>query len=113
MFYYAMRDYLQATGNVLGENFDNPHNLYLAVLAGSGLPALVLYLALVISLAVHSLRKPDAFSRAVGVSVLLYSVQGFFSFSICLVSPMAWAVFGMACADGEGSLGGLIHDLRT
>ena len=113
MFYYAMRDYLQATGNVLGENFDNPHNLYLAVLAGSGLPALVLYLALVISLAVHSLRKPDAFSRAVGVSVLLYSVQGFFSFSICLVSPMAWAVFGMACADGEGSPGGLIHDLRT
>ena len=78
----------------------------LAVLAGSGLPALVLYLALVISLAVHSLRKPDAFSRAVGVSVLLYSVQGFFSFSICLVSPMAWAVFGMACADGEGSPGG-------
>ena len=113
MFYYAMQDYLQATGNVLGENFDNPHNLYLSVLAGSGLPALVLYLALVISLVTRCLRRPDAFSRAVGVSVLLYSVQGFFSFSICLISPMAWAVFGMACAQGEGSPGGCFHDLCT
>ena len=35
---------------------------------------------------------------ALGASILCYAAQGFFSFSICLVSPMFWAVLGMACA---------------
>ncbi|MCR4881936.1 MAG: O-antigen ligase family protein [Clostridiales bacterium] len=110
MFFYAMQDYLQETGNVLGEHFDNPHNLYLAILAGSGLPALLLYLALVFSVIRHCFRSRDVFVRAAGMSVLLYSVQGFFSFSICLVSPVAWTIFGMACAGEEEKPGGLIHD---
>ena len=111
MFYYAMRDYLAKTGTVLGETFDNPHNLYLAILSGSGLPALVIYLALLVCIMVRALREEDAFQRALGISVLLYSIQGFFSFSICLVSPMAWTVFGMACAGKGKDREVQIHDL--
>ena len=32
------------------------------------------------------------------LAVLCYLVQGMFTFSICLVSPMFWAVMGMAAA---------------
>ncbi|MBQ7866391.1 MAG: hypothetical protein IJ350_08490, partial [Clostridia bacterium] len=35
---------------------------------------------------------------ALALAVGCYAMQGFFSFSICLVSPMFWSVMGMAVA---------------
>lgn len=94
-FYYALRDHLQQLGASLGENFDNPHNEYVAILSNNGLPALLLYLALLAGALIGCLRaKQWALALAIGC----YGAQGFFSFSICLVSPMFWAVLGMAAA---------------
>ncbi len=94
-FYYALQDHLQQVGASLGENFDNPHNEYVAILSNNGLPALLLYLVLLVCVLAGCIRaKRWALALAVGC----YAMQGFFSFSICLVSPMFWAVMGMAAA---------------
>lgn len=94
-FYYALREHLHQAGASLGENFDNPHNEYVAILSNNGLPALLLYLTLLAGVLAGCLRaKQWALALAVGC----YAMQGFFSFSICLVSPMFWSVMGMAVA---------------
>lgn len=94
-FYYALADHLQQVGVSLGENFDNPHNEYVAILSNNGLPALVLYLALAAGVLAACIRRRE-WALALGLGC--YAAQGFFSFSICLVAPMFWAVMGMAVA---------------
>ena len=99
-YYYALHNRLEATGEVLGENFDNPHNEYLAILSNNGFPALMFYLELLFTVLLSCLRLGlrEGWLWALGASILCYAAQGFFSFSICLVSPMFWAVLGMTCA---------------
>ena len=99
-YYYALHSRLEATGEILGENFDNPHNEYLAILSNNGLPALLLYLAMLGTVLVSCLRqgRREGWLWALGASILCFAAQGFFSFSICLVTPMFWAVLGMTCA---------------
>ena len=97
-FYPAMRSYLAANAVYLGENFDNPHNMYLAILANCGLPALVLYLAAIIGLTIRCLRRHDGTGTVLAWMILCYSLQGLFTFSICIVTPMFWVALGMACA---------------
>ncbi|MBQ8312706.1 MAG: O-antigen ligase family protein [Clostridia bacterium] len=94
-FYYALAEHLQQVGVSLGENFDNPHNEYVAILSNNGLPALLLYLALLAGVLIACIRGKQ-WALALGIGC--YGAQGFFSFSICLVSPMFWAVMGMASA---------------
>lgn len=94
-FYYALKDHLAEVGATLGENYDNPHNEYVAILVNNGLPALVLYLTL-LAVAITACCRRKLWPLA--LSIACYAVQGVFSFSICLVSPMFWAVMGMAAA---------------
>ena len=97
-FLYTLRDHLRQAGETLPETFDNPHNEYLAILSNNGLPALLFYLGAMGSLLVSCLRRraPEAMMLLCAVGCFL--LQGMFSFSICLVSPMFWAVCGMASA---------------
>ena len=69
-------------------NYDNPHNEYLALLVNCGVPALLLFAALVIIGCFGGKPWRD--------SVLCYGIQAFFSFSVCIVAPMFWAVLGMS-----------------
>lgn len=105
-FFYAMHAHLAEVGAVLGENFDNPHNEYLAILSNNGLPALALYLALLAAVLIRCLRprQESAMAHAMGWAVLCYAVQGFFSFSICLVAPMFWAMLGIAARESASGL---------
>ena len=97
-FWYAMAQYQAETEQGLIQRFDNPHNILLSVLSGSGLPALLLYLALLAAVAVMCLRssRKDAWPLALLAGLVAYQVQGLFTFSLCLVSPMFWAMLGMA-----------------
>ena len=97
-FWYAMQQYQARTGQGLQQNFDNPHNMLLAVLSGSGVPALLLYLALMTVVAVMCLRaaRRDPWPLALLAGLAAYQLQGLFTFSICLVSPMFWVMLGMA-----------------
>lgn len=94
-FYYALHQRLDTLGETLGENFDNPHNEYVAILVNNGAPALVLYLALLAAVIAACLRRGQ---WGVGMSLMCFAAQGFFSFSICLVTPMFWAMLGMGAA---------------
>ncbi|MBE5804227.1 MAG: O-antigen ligase family protein [Clostridiales bacterium] len=98
-FYYAMQDHLAKVGASLGENFDNPHNEYVAILCNNGLPALLLYVTLLAWLLVEVCRRRQ---WPLALAVGCFALQGFFSFSICLVTPMFWAVLGMAAAQCGG-----------
>lgn len=95
-FYYALKDRLAALGATLPEPFDNPHNEYLAYAANCGFPALALYVLLLGML----LRRRAKTSWPLLSATACYALQGIFSFSICLVSPMWWAIMGMEESNG-------------
>lgn len=90
-FYYALGDRLRLLGQELPEIFDNPHNEYLALAANCGFPAMGLYILL---LAMTLWRRTQEDWRLLAPT-LGYALQGLFSFSICLVSPMWWVLQGM------------------
>lgn len=93
--FYALQQRLEEQGETLGELFDNPHNEYVAIMVNNGIPALVLYLLLLaLSIGVCWRKR----QWAVALSISCFAAQGIFSFSICLVSPMFWAVMGMGAA---------------
>ena len=95
-------------GNLmLPDYFDNPHNEYIAHLVNHGLPAALLFAALIIFLLVRRRRDPAALQAPNYIhalspwkaAVLCYAVQAIFSFSVPLVAPMFWVVLGLAAAD--------------
>ena len=68
--------------------YDNPHNDYLALLLNCGIPAVLLFLVLMLG---------GCFGREVWRdAVLCYGIQLLLSFSICMIAPMFWAVLGIA-----------------
>ena len=83
-------------GVPLPHYFDNPHNEYIALLTDRGLPALLLYAALLM-FALYR-RREAGYPRPVPctAAVLCYAVQAFFSFSICIVAPMFWVLLALS-----------------
>ena len=83
--------------------FDNPHNEYVAHLVNHGLPAMLLFIALLLLLVFLRPRSGTARSGALltpyAAAVLCYAVQAFFSFSVCLVAPMFWVIAGICAAE--------------
>lgn len=124
-FLYAMRVHLTEAGASLGETFDNPHNEYLAILSNNGLPALLLYLALLTAVIAGCLRRGVRHDRlyretswplALAAPLICYALEGVFCFSICLVTPMFWAVMGMGVAwlsQKDASKAALLHFTAT
>ena len=102
-FWYAMAQHQADTAQSLMQRFDNPHNMLLAVLSGSGVPALILYLALMGMAAIRCLRgsREDPWLLALLIGLAAYQAQGMFTFSVCLVSPMFWVALGMTMARRE------------
>ncbi|MBQ8556395.1 MAG: O-antigen ligase family protein [Clostridia bacterium] len=98
-FYYAMHDYMNRTGQSLVQNFDNPHNMLLAILSNNGIFALLAFAVLCVLVLVKGVKRAGREPMALPVllAVGCYLVQGMFTFSICLVTPMFFAVLGM-CA---------------
>jgi len=96
-FLYAMDDYLWRTDQSLVQRFDNPHNMLLAILSNSGLPAMAMFIVLCGGALWVGLRRveSDAETLPLLLAVLCYLAQGMFTFSICLVTPMFWAAMGM------------------
>lgn len=96
-FLYAMEHHMYQTGQSLVQRFDNPHNMVLGVLAGSGLPAAAMFLVLTGGALLCGLRRAgqDRLLLPLVLAALCYLAQGMFTFSICLVTPMFWAALGM------------------
>lgn len=83
---------------LLVAQIDLAHNEYLNILVSQGLPALLAYLgALGITLArwwKHGRSSPVL--AVCGAAILWYSIQVFFSFSLCATAPLFWAVWALA-----------------
>ena len=92
-FLQAMRVYLARNGISFRQSFDNPHNLFLAVLMQNGLPALIYLLAGLAGTFIAGIRRKETAPMAAGM--VCYLVQGFFTFSMCIVTPMFWVLTGL------------------
>ena len=98
-FLTVMQRHLAAEGATLNQTFDNPHNLLLAILVQNGLPAMLLYIAGIAAIAYRCLKKRTGLPYL--AAALCYLVQGMFTFSIVIVTPMFWAVLGLAAGSGD------------
>lgn len=100
-FRYAIHNHLLAEGAKLKQTFDTPHNMFLAVLAQNGIPGLLLYVGTIVTAVWNGARNKESWPLI--AAVVCYLIQGFFSFSIVIVTPMFWAVLGMliACNDKQ------------
>lgn len=72
---------------------DTAHNDYLNILFHQGAPALAVYLAALLWTAVGWIRKSAASppAAALGLGLLCYAIQAFFSFSMCHAAALFWA----------------------
>lgn len=95
-FYLTFRDYLDATGQTIAQNFDNPHNFFLQTMVNSGIPAAVLLLMTCIAAVACAAKKRETLPLA--LMAMGFLTQGMFTFSICLTSPMFYAVLGLCAA---------------
>ena len=94
-FLRAGRVALAEEGIALKQSFDTAHSLWLDTAATAGVTGLLAWTGLLFCLLRRCLRAGDR-GLVLGLCVLSYLAQGCFTFSVCIVSPMAWAVFGMA-----------------
>ena len=95
-FYAAFRDYLDATGQTILQNFDNPHNFFLQTMVNSGIPAALLLMLTCAAAIAGALRKRETLPLA--MMAVGFLMQGMFTFSICLTSPMFYAILGLCAA---------------
>ena len=79
----------------LEDVFDNPHNVVLQVLVDGGIPAACFFLCLLLLLIISGIRR-GGWNSVLSLSVAAWLLQGMFTFSICVVTPVFWAVAGMS-----------------
>ncbi len=100
--------------------FDSPHNEYIAWYVNHGLPAVILYIALLVCLSIRFLFDKNRFmdkhafpgikpgspeaersrlKEDLRGAMICYAVQAFFSFSVCIVAPLFWVVTGILSAE--------------
>ncbi len=75
---------------------DTAHNDYLNIMVNLGIPALMVYLAaLIVSACGWIAQRKQSAVLLLGAAALCYSIQIFFSFSICITAPLFWLFWGM------------------
>ena len=83
-------------GRPLPAYFDNPHNEYIQQLTDHGIPALLLFSALLFFAVFRRRDRGLPLCAPCSAAVLCYAVQAFFSFSVCLVAPMFWVLLALS-----------------
>ena len=83
-------------GHPLPNVFDAPHSEYLNQLVNHGLPALILFVLLLL---LSIFRRHDRclpLLTPCSAAVLCYAIQGIFSYPVCLVAPMFWILLALS-----------------
>ena len=83
-------------GISLPDYFDNPHNEYIAQLTDHGLPAMLLFITLILLSLFRRREGLLPLLAPCSAAVLCYAVQAFFSFSVAIVDPMFWVLLGLS-----------------
>ena len=86
-------------GVPLPDYFDNPHNVYIALLTDHGLPAMLLFLVLLLAAVFRRRDRLLPCLSPCSAAILCYAVQAFFSFSVCIISPMFWIVLALSFSE--------------
>ena len=84
---------------LLPHYFDNPHNEYVALLTDNGLPAALLFIALLLAAVFRRRDRLQPLLSPCAAAVFCYMIQAFFSFSVCIVTPMFWVLLGLSFRD--------------
>lgn len=95
--------FVEETGKTLSTFVDNTHNDYLSILLCSGLPALLSYLAALLTSLIQAVRQGGAFVLALSSALLCYWISAFFGLGLFLVSPLMWLLWGLLAADLKSS----------
>lgn len=83
-------------GIPLPDYFDNPHNEYIAQLTDHGLPAMLLFITLILLSLFRRREGLLPLLAPCSAAVLCYAVQAVFSFSVPIVAPMFWVLLGLS-----------------
>lgn len=78
--------------------YDNAHNDFLQIGVNLGLVGLAAYLGFVLTFAAAALKSVDKNPLVLifAGAAMCYLIHSFFSFSICIVSPVFWICMGLA-----------------
>lgn len=98
--------YVPESGITLRAAVDSSHSEYLDYLLELGWGGLTLYLAALITTAGRALRlawNGDRVALALGASVTCYCVQAVFNFSVIVISPLFWLLWGLLLARIRGN----------
>ncbi len=92
----AFTRYDESLGATIVAEIDAAHNEYLNIAFHQGIPALALYLAMLVIIARDwAVNCRDAAVCALGGAALCYCVQAFFGISTCITSPFFWLAIGL------------------
>lgn len=103
--------YYPDRGKVMKTGIDIAHNEFLNVLYHQGILGLFAYMGFIACVLGKWLKnRRDTAILALGVSLICYLIQSFFTFSMCLVAPYFWICSGLVvgmenCAIEEPTLG--------
>ena len=91
----------EAIGQTVTSSIDAAHNEYLNVLVDQGIIALIFYIAALLALAWHWIRKSDRrpVAAVCGSAILVYCIQAFFGISCLVSAPYLWIVVGIMIND--------------
>jgi len=84
-------------GTVKQAAIDAAHNEYLNIAVCQGIPALIIYLAAVISTLLRQIKSKtkDPVAAALMVGMVSYCVQAFFAISIFISAPYFWIIWAL------------------
>lgn len=102
---FSFTRYSEQLGATIESKIDNAHNDYLNILVNTGLLSLLCYLAALFTCVLRAVRRSERHPAVLLplAAVVSYSIQVFFSFSICITAPFFW----MALAWCDGSAGSI------
>ncbi len=87
---------VEETGRTITRSVDNAHNEYLGFLVNEGLLGLLAYLGIAASaLAVCFRRRKSPSALVLGVTLVSWCVQSFFSLGLCFAAPLFWLLLGL------------------
>ena len=88
--------YDEHLGAMIVSEIDSAHNEYLNIAFHQGIPAMLIYLAMLLFVARDwVINRHDAEVCALGGAALSYCIQAFFGISICITSPFFWLTIGL------------------